>query len=135
MRDYIAIIHKDPDSDYGVSFPDLPGCITAGSTIEEARDMAAEALGGHLAVMAAHGEPLPAPSTIEAIMRVPDFQDGFPMLVHPIDPDAPAVRVNITMPAEVLKAIDRFAEREGLTRSGLLVRGAQQLMKGGGGAR
>jgi len=43
MRHYIALIHKDADSDYGVSFPDLPGVITAGSDLDEARAMAAEA--------------------------------------------------------------------------------------------
>ncbi len=48
MRQYIALIHKDADSDYGVSLPDLPGVITAGSTLDEARDMAAEALALHL---------------------------------------------------------------------------------------
>jgi len=40
MRAYIALIHKEPDSDYGVSFPDLPGCISAGLTLDEARAMA-----------------------------------------------------------------------------------------------
>jgi len=44
--DYIAIIHKDPDSDFGVSFPDFPGCITAGRTLDEAKEMAREALSG-----------------------------------------------------------------------------------------
>jgi predicted RNase H-like HicB family nuclease len=48
MRQYIALIHKDRDSDYGVSFPDLPGVITAGTSLDEARDMAAEALAFHL---------------------------------------------------------------------------------------
>jgi predicted RNase H-like HicB family nuclease len=44
MRQYIALIHKDADSDFGMSFPDLPGCVTAGATLDEARDMAEEAL-------------------------------------------------------------------------------------------
>src|SRR5262249_31129617 len=65
MRDYIGIVHKDRGSDYGVSFPDLPGCISAASSIEELREMAAEALGGHLAAMAETGEAIPVPSTIE----------------------------------------------------------------------
>src|SRR5260370_29366875 len=37
MRQYIALIHKEADSDYGVSFPDLPGVITAGSNLDDAR--------------------------------------------------------------------------------------------------
>jgi predicted RNase H-like HicB family nuclease len=44
MAEYIALIHKDPDSDFGVSFPDFPGCVTADATLEEARALAAEAL-------------------------------------------------------------------------------------------
>jgi predicted RNase H-like HicB family nuclease len=48
MRPYIALIHKDPESDYGASFPDLPGCVTAGRTLDEAREMAVEALALHL---------------------------------------------------------------------------------------
>ena len=45
MRYYIALLHKEQKSDYGVSFPDLPGCITAGRTLDEARAMAVEPIG------------------------------------------------------------------------------------------
>ena len=38
VMDYIEIIHKDPDSDFGVSFLDFPGCITAGRTLDEAEN-------------------------------------------------------------------------------------------------
>jgi predicted RNase H-like HicB family nuclease len=48
MLNYIAVIHKDQASDYGVSFPDFPGCITAGTTIDQAKDMSIEALTGHI---------------------------------------------------------------------------------------
>ena len=60
-RKYIGLVHKDVDSDYGVSFPDLPGCVTAGSTIEEAREMAAEALALHLDGLAEDGALIPLP--------------------------------------------------------------------------
>ena len=60
MRQYIALIHKDPDSDYGVSFPDLPGCVTAGADLDDARGMAEEALALHLAGMAEDGEAFPS---------------------------------------------------------------------------
>ena len=49
--DYIAYLHKDKGSDFGVSFPDFPGCITAGKTLDEAHRMAAEALELHIAGM------------------------------------------------------------------------------------
>jgi predicted RNase H-like HicB family nuclease len=61
--EYIAYLHKDRDSDFGVSFPDFPGCVTAGRTLEEARRMAAEALALHIAGMIEDGEMVPDPST------------------------------------------------------------------------
>lgn len=73
MPHYIALIHKDPDSDYGVSFPDFPGCVTAGRTLEEARALAEEALSFHARSMAEDGEPLPAPSSLNAVSALPEF--------------------------------------------------------------
>ena len=69
MRQYIALIHKDPDSDYGISFPDLPGVVSAGKTLDEAREMGAEALELHLEGMAADGDTTPEPSSLEEIMK------------------------------------------------------------------
>ena len=68
-RPYIGLIHKDPDSDYSVSFPDLLGCITAGITLDEAREFASEALALHLDGMAADGEAIPEPSSLEENAR------------------------------------------------------------------
>ncbi len=52
--DYIAYLHKERKSNFGVSFPDFPGCVTGGKTLEEARRMAAEALSFHVEGMV-HG--------------------------------------------------------------------------------
>jgi predicted RNase H-like HicB family nuclease len=73
VMDYIAIIHKDPDSDFGVSFP---GCITAGRTLDEAEEMAREALSGHVVLTCEAGEPLPEPSIFDQVMSDPQFRDG-----------------------------------------------------------
>ena len=62
--EYIAYLHKDKRSDYGVSFPDFPGCVTAGRSLEEARELAVEALTLHIAGMVEDGEALPEPSTL-----------------------------------------------------------------------
>lgn len=78
---YIGLVHKEPDSDYGVSFPDLPGCITAGGTLEEAREMAAEALALHLEGMARSGMDIPAPSSADSIVAHPDAGDAIALLV------------------------------------------------------
>ena len=84
--DYVAIIHKNPNTDFGVSFPDFPGCITAGRTLDEAKVMALEALTGHIEVMREAGEPVPAPSTLDEAMSDPQFQDGVAFLVHLKEP-------------------------------------------------
>ena len=130
MRPYIALIHKDPASDYGVSFPDLPGCITAGSSLEEARKMAAEALALHLAGLTEDGEALPEPSGIEAVMKERENRDAVAILVDPPRSIERTVRVNITLPADVLDEIDRFAETQGLSRSGFLARAARKELAG-----
>src|ERR1700730_2436789 len=52
---YVAIIHQDPDRDFGVSFPDFPGCITAGRTLDETKALALEALTGHIGVLRGGG--------------------------------------------------------------------------------
>jgi predicted RNase H-like HicB family nuclease len=128
MRHYIALIHKDADSDYGVSFPDLPGCVTAGSDLDEARAMAAEALALHLEGLAADRIAIPEPSSLDAIMADALNRDGVAILVPAPQGVAKAVRVNITLPEDTLKAIDQYAEQHGFTRSGFLVAAARRAM-------
>ncbi len=81
MRNYIGLIHKDADSDYGVSFPDFPGLITAGTDLDDARAMAEEALSLHIEGLAEDGEAIPEPSTLEAVVADAENQDGVEILV------------------------------------------------------
>lgn len=131
MRQYIALIHKDADSDYGVSFPDLPGCVTAGRTLDEARAMAQEALALHLEGLAEDGEALPEPSSLEAVMSDRANRDAVAFLVPAPSGATKALRVNVTIPEDVLGEIDRHAEREGMTRSGFLVKAAKDAIRVG----
>ena len=132
MRAYIARIHKEPKCAFGVSFPDFPGCISAGDTMDEARVMAAEALALHLEGLAQDGEALPEPSSIEVVMAERANRDAVAILVDAPQQAAKSVRVNITLPADVLDEIDRYAESQGLTRSGFLARAARkELMEVG----
>ena len=128
MRHYIALIHKDADSDYGVSFPDLPGVITAGTDLDDARAMAAEALALHLEGMAEDGEAVPEPSSLEAIMADAENRDGVAVLIPAPAGDVKSVRVNITLPSDILNEIDRRAEQEGFTRSGFLAQAARKAL-------
>jgi|SRR5277367_4433357 len=128
MRHYIAMIHKDANSDYGVSFPDLPGVITAGNNLDEARKMATEALAFHLEGMAQDGEVAPKPSTLEEIMAIAENRDGVAVPIDAPAAEVKSVRINVTMPADVLEQIDQYAERQGFTRSGFLAQAAKKVM-------
>jgi predicted RNase H-like HicB family nuclease len=81
MPAYIAIVRKDPDSDYGVEFPDFPGCVTAGKDLEEARAFAEEALRFHIEGMLEDRQPLPRPSRFEDIMSDPANRGTVALLV------------------------------------------------------
>jgi predicted RNase H-like HicB family nuclease len=128
MRQYIALIHKDAGSDYGVSFPDLPGCVTAGVDLDDARRMAEEALALHLAGMAEDAEPIPEPSSLEAVMTERENRDAVAILVKAPPATAKAVRVNMTLPENELELVDKFAAEQGYTRSGFFLHAAKQAM-------
>ena len=130
MPNYIAVVHKEPASDYGVSFPDFPGCITAGKTIDEAKDLAYEALLLHWEGLREDGEQLPAPSNLEDIVADPENADAVAFLVVSVpDAQGKAKRINITMPEETLRRVDAAAKRLGLSRSAFLTRAAQAVIE------
>jgi len=130
MPNYIAVVHKEPTSDYGVSFPDFPGCITAGKTIDEAKDLAYEALLLHWEGLREDGEPLPAPTNLEDIVADPENADAVALLVVSVpDAQGKAKRINITISEETLRRVDAAAKRRGLSRSSFLTRAAQEVME------
>ena len=128
MTNYIALIHKDADSEFGVSFPDLPGCVSVGATMEEARINAEEALLLHVDGMIEDGKAIPAPSTLDEIMANPENRDGAVIVVPLATAPPRTVRVNITLPETTLRDIDAYAESHGFTRSGLLARAAKRMI-------
>lgn len=129
MLNYVALIHKEADSDFGVSFPDFPGCVSAGSSIDEARDMAVEALALHLSGMAEDGEAAPAPSSLEGVMKIRANRDAVAMLVPAPVATAAAVRISVTFPEDVLALVDSYAEARGFTRSGFLQAAAKRAIR------
>jgi predicted RNase H-like HicB family nuclease len=128
MRNYIGLIHKDAGSDFGVSFPDFPGVITAGADLDDARAMAEEALALHIEGLVEDGEAIPAPSALDEVMSDPDNRSGVAILVSVKSDQPKVVRVNVTLPGDVLEQIDQYAEAHGYTRSGLLTQAAKKLM-------
>ena len=76
MSGCVALVHKDEGTRYGVRFPDLPGCISAGDAMDEALSNAAEMLAGHVALMRAEGDVIGKPRTFGAIRRDATLADG-----------------------------------------------------------
>ncbi len=126
MASYIALLRKDKNSDYGVEFPDLPGCISAGGTLEEARQMAEEALAAHVAFLREDGDDMPPPSPLDVIARRPEIKDAVPFLVELKEPSDKVIRINITVPERVLNLIDAAAAPMGGNRSAFMVIAAEE---------
>ena len=132
MTNYIAIVHKEPNSDFGVSFPDFPGCVTAGSTIDDAKNMAFEALQLHIKGILEDKEDIPAPSRLEEIMANPEYADAVAFLVISVpDPKPKSVRVNVTISEDTLREIDAIAKERGMSKSSFLVQAAKKAMHSG----
>jgi len=121
---YIAYVRKEPDSDYSIEFPSVPGCITAGRTLGEARAMAAEALAEHLAV---DGQPVPRASTMEALKDDPDQAGALLILVDMPADFLKTERVNVMMPRHLLGRVDAVS---GGSRSRYLVEAVEQTLAG-----
>ena len=125
MSSCIALIRKDPTSDYSIDFPDFPGCITAASTLDEARALAAEALGFHIDGMLEDGDAIPLPACLTDVMADLHHSDAVAVLVDVPGRLPRPVRVNITLPEDLLREIDRTTTN----RSRFLAEAAQAKLK------
>jgi predicted RNase H-like HicB family nuclease len=126
--DYVAYLHKEKSSDYGVSFPDFPGVITAGKTLDEARKMAAEALNFHILGLMKDGEEIPAPTPLDDLVDDPSSKKAF-IFVVPVNIPDERVRINITARKSQMKEIDRLAKSAGMTRSAFVIQRALTVHK------
>ena len=127
---YPVIIHKDPDSDYGVTVPDLPGCFTIGDTVDDAIVQAVEAIECHIEGLVLDGQTIPTPRSIEFHQKNPDYADGVWVLVSVTLDKLPGEsrRVNITMPELLLALIDQHAKQHGETRSRFIAQAAMEFI-------
>lgn len=126
MDHYIALIHKEPDSAFGVSFPDFPGCVSAGDTLQEALKGASEVLAFHIEGMIEDGTEIPSPSDVDTIMADPENRDGIAVLVAAPPATERAVRINVTLPSNLLRRIDERASN----RSRFLAQAAEHELAG-----
>ncbi len=124
-------IHKDPASVYGVSVPDLPGCFSAGETVEEAMENVREAIGFHIEGLLEDG----AFNGIQA-SRIDDLklQDGYADAIWGlVDLDVGRysvrqTRFNVSWPEYLLARVDAYASAHHETRSGFLAKAAERML-------
>lgn len=124
MRYPIAIEPGSETTAFGVVVPDLPGCFSAGDTLEEAIAAAEEAAAAWIDASLDAGEAVPPPSGLEALRRNADYA-GWTIGVIEVDPallDDAVERVNITLPRRVLRRLDALARAAGQSRSGYIAR-------------
>ena len=125
MRYPIAIEPGDETQAFGVVVPDLPGCFSAGDTLDEALSSAEEAVVAWIDAMLDREEAIPQPSSIDSLRAAhPEFE-GWVWAVVSVDParlDDKIERVNITLPRRVLARLDAAARAAGETRSGYIAR-------------
>ena len=126
MPMYYALLRKNEDSDYGVDFPDFPGCVTAGETLDEAVGMAEEALNFHIDAMLEDGLDMPEPSSLDEVNE--EGAVAFLVRAH----ERAKKRYNVTLSSWVVAQIDACPEvtRGNLSRSAFLEEAAKERLAG-----
>jgi predicted RNase H-like HicB family nuclease len=125
MRYPIAIEPGSETEAFGVVVPDLPGCFSAGDTMEEALNQAEDAIVGWIETALDAGQAIPQPTDIETLRSTHHEYDGWVWGIVKVDPailDDTLERVNISLPRRVLHRLDSQAKAAGETRSGYIAR-------------
>jgi predicted RNase H-like HicB family nuclease len=128
---YVAVIEKEPDSAFGVWFPDVEGCFSAGDSLEEAVVNAATALRQHTEALESAGHRLPAARAPDEVLRDKDvrasLKTGAVLFAVPLLADAGrTVRINVSLDKGLVDQIDAAASARGLTRSAFIAQAARE---------
>ncbi len=122
MRYPVAVEPGTDRTAFGVVVPDLPGCYSAGDTLDEAIANAEEAIAAWIDATLDSGKRVPPASTLDAVRSGGEYS-GWIFAVIDVDPsvmDDQAERVNITLPRRVLSRLDAAADAAGESRSGFI---------------
>jgi predicted RNase H-like HicB family nuclease len=135
MKQYVAVVEKDPDSAFGIWFPDVEGCFSAGDTLEQASANAAAALRQHVEALESAGRAVPQARSMDDVLRDKDVRKatskGAILFAVPLLSDAGrTVRVNVSLDKGLVDQIDAAASKRGLTRSAFLAQAAREKITG-----
>jgi len=125
MRYPVVIEPGTESTAHGVVVPDLPGCFSAGDSLEEALVLAKEAIAAWIDAALDAGQDIPQPSPIDLLRRQHKARRTWIWALVEVDPaalDDTVERVNISLPRRVLRRLDILATRHGETRSGFIAR-------------
>jgi predicted RNase H-like HicB family nuclease len=117
-----ALIHEENGS-FGISFPDFPGCISGGSSAEEAFRKGAEALSFHVQGMHEDGDAIPVLRSLADLKNDPDFtEDAEDATIALVSFELPsrAVRINVSIEESLLSHVDAAASASGQSRSAFM---------------
>ena len=127
-----ALIHE-ANGAYGISFPDFPGCVSGGRSLDEVLARGTETLAFHVAGMVEDGDPLPVLRTLEQLKTDPAFveaSEDAAIAVVQVELPGKVVRVNVSIDEHLLDAIDRAARSAGQSRSAFLAEAARVRIRG-----
>jgi predicted RNase H-like HicB family nuclease len=124
MRYPILVEEGTGTSAFGVVVPDLPGCFSAGDTLDEAVEAAKEAAAAWIDAALDQGMSVPSPSTLESVRSLRGYKGWAVGLIDLEESffDDTVERVNITLPRRILRRLDDMARTTGQSRSGLIAR-------------
>ncbi|MDD5699526.1 MAG: type II toxin-antitoxin system HicB family antitoxin [Victivallaceae bacterium] len=130
-KNFTALLHGvDEPGSISVSFPDFPGCVSCGDTVDEALRNGREALEFHLEGMLEDNLPVPEHSDKNEVAQyIKECKESvYPALIEVEIPETCKERVNITLPRYVLHRIDDYTEQHHLKRSAFLSQAALQYI-------
>ena len=128
----IGLVHEE-GGNYGISFPDFPGCVSAAASLDEAVARGAAVLAFHVAGMIEDSDALPRLRSLKELQSDREFRadaKGAIVVAVPFDLPGKAVRLNISLDEHLVEQIDRAAEAAGQTRSGFLAEAAKNRLRG-----
>lgn len=121
MESYIGLIRKERGTSYGLDFPDFPGCVSGGETLDQALANGREALALHVEILLEDGHRIPPPSTLEEVLAETENRDALAVLVELPRVKGRATRINITVDEFLLRRINAAARN----RSAFLAEAAE----------
>lgn len=127
LRIYPAVV-EGTEGDYNIFFPDLPGCASAGESVDETIENGLEALELHVEGMIADNDPLPKPTPADKLALEDSPDPVVTIVALPVYLPSKSVRINITMDEGYLKRIDHYINRHGFNRSSFIVEATREFM-------